>query len=192
MIKSAALLILSALAFSIFCLQDDAGAKQSDKKLLLASKFTKRFEFKEGFERRPKDIINTLKDNEVTRFQTLLEGLDQAYDLDDELKNKGPYTLFAPSDKAFKKIPYQDLDKLFANKKKLRQVLSYHIVKGKYNLDDLRKKSRLKSMEGTEIKLTNRYGNIFVDDAFLSTADVPCSNGLIQVIDHVIMPPLSK
>ncbi|MCA9817235.1 MAG: hypothetical protein KC652_19135, partial [Cyanobacteria bacterium HKST-UBA01] len=58
----------------------------------IASNETKRFEFKEGFERRPKDVINTLKDNEVTRFQTMLEGLDQAYDLDDTLKGKGPWT----------------------------------------------------------------------------------------------------
>ena len=158
----------------------------------IASNETKRFEFKEGFERRPKDVINTLKDNEVTRFQTMLEGLDQAYDLDDTLKGKGPWTLFAPSDKAFKKIPQDDLQKLFANKKKLKQVLSYHMVQGKYSLEDLRKKTSLKTYEGHSVKITNRFGNIFLDDAFMSTADVPCSNGVVHVIDNVIMPPLSK
>ncbi|HMP54656.1 MAG TPA: fasciclin domain-containing protein, partial [Candidatus Melainabacteria bacterium] len=80
----------------------------SAEPIKIASNETKRFEFKEGFERRPKDVINTLQDNEVTRFQTMLEGLDQAYDLDDTLKGKGPWTLFAPSDKAFKKIPQDD------------------------------------------------------------------------------------
>lgn len=167
-------------------------SKSKDAARAIATKQTKVFEYKEGFERRPKDIINTLKDNEVSRFQTMLEGLDQAYDLDNTLKGKGPWTLFAPSDKAFKKIPYEDLQSLFANKKKLKQVLSYHMVKGKFKLEDLRKKTSLKTVEGHSVKVSNRFGNIFMDDSFLSTADVPCSNGVIHVIDRVIMPPLSK
>lgn len=164
----------------------------SAKPIKIASNETKRFEFKEGFERRPKDVINTLQDNEVTRFQTMLEGLDQAYDLDDTLKGKGPWTLFAPSDKAFKKIPQDDLQKLFANKKKLKQVLSYHMVQGKYSLADLRKQTSLKTFEGHSVKVSDRKGSIYLDDALMSTADLPCSNGVVHVIDNVIMPPLSK
>jgi uncharacterized surface protein with fasciclin (FAS1) repeats len=72
---------------------------------------------KQGFERKPKDIINTLTDNEVTAFHIFLDGLDQAFSLDDTLKNKGPFTVFAPSDKAFKTIPADDRQSLWANKK---------------------------------------------------------------------------
>lgn len=190
---SGEVILLLAVLFSIVSV-NPALAKQSTKtdKVKIAVKQTKRFEFKEGFERARKNIINTLKDNEVTRFQTLLEGLDQAYDLDEILKNNGYYTLFAPSDKAFKKMNPDDLQRLFADKKRLRQVLSYHIVKGKVDLTQLRKKSSIKSIEGRNIKITNRFGNLFMENAFLSTADLECTNGIIHVIDNVILPEMNK
>ncbi|MGD9682017.1 MAG: fasciclin domain-containing protein [Candidatus Obscuribacterales bacterium] len=169
----------------------EEGGKPEPRRTLIAAK-TKRFEYKEGFERRPKDIINTLKDNEVTRFQTLLDGLDQAFSLDNTLKNAGPYTLFAPSDAAFKKIPYEDVQSLWANKKKLKQVLSYHIVKGKFSLDDLRKTSTLKTIEGHTLTIKTQGQDVYADKALITTADVPASNGIVHVIDLVVMPPLSK
>ena len=186
--------VLAVILFGQLVSTSASYAKDSinPDKMKIAVKQTKRFHYKEGFERAKKNIINTLKDNEVTRFQTLLEGLDQAYDLDEILKNNGYYTIFAPSDKAFKKVESDDLQRLFADKKRLRQVLSYHIVKGKVDLDTLRKKSSVKSIEGRSIKLTNRFGNIFVENAFLSTADVKCTNGIIHVIDNVILPEMNK
>lgn len=168
-----------------------ASEKLSDSRIYLAAK-TKRFESKEGFERRPKDIINTLKDNEVTRFATLLDGLTQAFNLDNTLKNAGPFTLFAPSDVAFKKIPYEDVQSLWANKKKLKEVLSYHVVEGKYSLSDLKKLKTLKTMEGRELSFSTSGMDVFVDKSQILTGDVPCSNGIIHVIDLVVMPPLSK
>lgn len=178
---------ISLIALSILCVC--SFSLQAGKKIAL--KQTKRFEYKEGFERAKKSIINTLKDNEVTRFQTLLEGLDQAYDLDEILKNNGYYTLFAPSDKAFKRIPTDDLQRLFADRKKLRKILSFHIVKGRVNLEKLRKSKSVKSIQGRSIKVTNRFGNIFMENAFLSTADLKCKNGIIHVVDNVILPEMN-
>lgn len=190
--KIVKLFCLSSITLALSISQSYAKETITVDKVKIAVKQTKRFEYKEGFERAKKNIINTLKDNEVTRFQTLLEGLDQAYDLDEILKNNGYYTIFAPSDKAFKKIPSEDQQRLFADKKRLRQVLSYHIVKGKVNLDKLRKSPSVKSIEGRAIKITNRFGNIFMENAFLSTADVRCTNGIVHVIDNVILPEMNK
>lgn len=168
--------------------RSDSGSQGS---LLIADK-TREFHEKEGFERQPKDIINTLKNNEYASFQTLLDGLQQAFDLDKTLKNKGPFTLFAPSDKAFKTIPDEDVQALFANKKKLKQVLSYHIVSGKFSAKFLRELKTLKTIEGHKLTLSTKNGNLHIDKALVQTADIPCSNGTIHIVDSVLMPPLSK
>jgi uncharacterized surface protein with fasciclin (FAS1) repeats len=94
---------------------------------------------KEGFERHPKDIINTLNDNTVSGFHTFLDALSQAFDLDKTLKENGPFTVFAPDDKAIRKMPDADWQSLVANKPKLKQVLSYHIVPGKFDAETLAK-----------------------------------------------------
>jgi len=185
--------VLTLTVFGLPAMADtvEEGGTPEPRRTLLAAK-TKRFEYKEGFERRPKDIINTLKDNEVTRFQTLLDGLDQAFSLDNTLKNAGPYTLFAPSDTAFKKIPYEDVQSLWANKKKLKQVLSYHIVEGKHSLDDLRKTGTLKTIEGHTLTIKTQGQDVYADKALITTADVPASNGIVHVVDLVVMPPLAR
>lgn len=158
----------------------------------IASTKTERYKNKEGFERPTKDILNTLKDNEVTRFVTLLDGLVQAYDLDKTLKNTGPYTMFATCDHGFKRMPDDDVMSLFANKKKLRQVLEYSIVEGKFDSDALKKNQKFKTLEGHEIKISERAGNLYADNVLIQTVDVPCSNGIIHILDGVVMPPLSK
>jgi uncharacterized surface protein with fasciclin (FAS1) repeats len=121
-----------------------------------------------------------------------LDGLQEAYELDKTLKNNGPYTLFAPSDKAFKKLPDADKQSLWANKKKLKQVLQYHIVFGQINEAKLRKGCKLKSLEGHSITITTKDNDVYADKALVTTTDIPCSNGVIHVLDDVIMPPLSK
>ncbi len=158
----------------------------------IASTKTERYKNKEGFERPTKDILNTLKDNEVTRFVTLLDGLVQAYDLDKTLKNNGPFTMFATCDHGFKRMPDDDVMSLFANKKKLRQVLEYSIVEGKFDSDALKKVQKFKTMEGHEIKISERGGNLYADNVLIQTVDLPCSNGIIHILDGVVMPPLSK
>jgi len=182
--------IAVALAITCFapaCLADNS----SGKAMLLAAK-TQAFSQKDGFEREPKDIINTLKDNQSTSFQSLLDGLQQAFDLDKTLKDKGPFTLFAPTDSAFKHISDEDLQSLFGNKKKLEQVLKYHIVAGKLDSRALRTMKSTKTMEGSEIDFSTKGGDLYVNNALVSMTDIPCSNGVIHILERVVMPPLSK
>jgi len=183
--------LLFAFSLSLGLTAKGSDHNSGDKPILIAAR-TQQFKEKQGFERKPKDIINTLKDNESTSFRTLLDGLQQAFDLDQTLKNQGPYTLFAPSDKAFKKIPTEDVQSLFANKKKLKQVLSYQIVKGKLNANALRTMKSVKTMEGDEVNLSTKSGDLYADKSLILTTDIPCSNGIIHILDEVIMPPLSK
>lgn len=188
------LVAASALLLTAVCQFVPASSQERvnfDRQQLIAAK-TKAFKEKSGFERKRKDIINTLKDNDVTQFSTLLDGLQQAYDLDKTLKGNGPYTLFAPSDKAFKKMPDDDRQSLWANKKKLSQVLKYHIVFGQIPAFGLKQKSKLKTLEGRSVTLSTKGEDIFADKALITTTDIPCSNGVIHVLDDVIMPPLSR
>lgn len=159
---------------------------------LLAANKTIRYSEKEGFERKRKDIINTLQDNEVTRFATQLDALVQAFDLDKTLKNKGPYTVFAPSDKGWKRMQGDDQMALFANKKQLRKVLEYQIVEGNLDSEAIKKQKKLKTLEGHELTISERGGNLYADDVMIQTVDLPCTNGVIHVLDGVIMPPLSQ
>jgi len=158
----------------------------------IAATKTTRYSNKEGFERPTKDIINTLKDNEVTRFTTLLDGLTQAFELDKTLKNNGPYTVFAACDHGFKRMPNDDVMSLFANKKKLRQVLEYSIVEGKWNSDTLKNNKKFKTLEGHEITISESGGNMYADKVLIQTVDLPCTNGVIHILDGVVMPPLSQ
>ncbi|MFA6209432.1 MAG: fasciclin domain-containing protein [Candidatus Obscuribacterales bacterium] len=166
-------------------------AKDNSNTVLIAAN-TEQFKMKQGFERKPKDIINTLSDNEVTAFHIFLDGLDQAFSLDSTLKNKGPFTVFAPSDKAFKTIPADDRDRLWANKKKLKEVLQYHIVAGKFDAKALGMMSSVKTLGGRELKLSKKGNDLYADEILIKTTDVPCSNGVIHVLDGVVMPQLSK
>ncbi len=178
---------------AVFAKSDhDGHRRHAAKALLIAERKTEKYIEKEGFERQRKDIVNTLKDNDVTRFATLQDALVQAFDLDKTLKNKGPYTLFAPSDRGFKRLPSDDLQALMANKKKLRQVLEYHIVQGNLDAEALKSRKKVKTLEGHEITISDRGGSIYADDVLIKTVDMPCSNGMIHVLDGVVMPPLSK
>ena len=182
---SAIFLVLSATN----CNSQMVSAKQSQR--LLAAK-TQQFVEKEGFERKEKDVINTLKDNDVAKFSTLLDGFIQAHSLDSTLKSNGPYTIFAPTDKAFRKMPDDDRMSLWANKEKLKQVLQYMVVEGKIKTIDMKKEPKLKTMEGHSIAITTKGNDIYADKSLILTTDIPCSNGVIHVLDEVIMPPLSK
>jgi uncharacterized surface protein with fasciclin (FAS1) repeats len=158
---------------------------------LIASK-TQRYEAKQGFERDPKDIINTLRDNDVTQFNTLLDGLQRSFGLDKTLKGAGPYTLFAPSDRAFNQMPQEDLQNLFANPDKLKQVLSYHVVSGKLSGQELRSLKTVKTLEGHDLTVGIYNGDLYADKALVRWTDIPCANGVIHVLDKVVMPALDK
>lgn len=130
-----------------------------------------------------KDIVDTTIG--AGSFKTLVTAV-QAAGLVDTLKGKGPFTVFAPTDEAFAKIPKAQLDALLKDKAKLTAVLTYHVVPGKVMAKDV-KAGEVKSVQGDTIKISTD-GGVKVDAANVVKTDVAASNGVIHVIDSVIMP----
>ncbi len=130
-----------------------------------------------------KDIVDTAVG--AGTFKTLATAL-QAAGLVDTLKGKGPFTVFAPTDAAFAKVPKADLDALLADKAKLTKVLTYHVVPGKVMAKDV-KAGKVKTVQGGEITVATA-GGVTVDGAKVSATDIVADNGVIHVIDSVIMP----
>ena len=131
-----------------------------------------------------KDIVDTAV--AAGSFKTLAAAL-QAAGLVDTLKGKGPFTVFAPTDEAFAKIPKAALDALIADKAKLTKVLTYHVVAGKVMAADVVKLKEAKTVEGQMLKIDTSNG-VKVNNAKVVKADVEASNGVIHVIDTVLMP----
>jgi uncharacterized surface protein with fasciclin (FAS1) repeats len=123
-------------------------------------------------------------------FKTLVAAV-QAAGLVDALKGKGPLTVFAPTDEAFAKLPAGTVENLLKpeNKDKLRRVLTYHVVSGKVGAAQVTKMSSAKAVSGDSIKIALKDGKVMVNNATVVTADVGASNGVIHVIDTVILPP---
>ena len=118
-------------------------------------------------------------------FNTLAAALTAA-GLVDTLKGKGPFTVFAPTDAAFAKIPKADLDALLKDKAKLTSVLTYHVVAGKVMAADV-KAGKVKTVQGSELTVSTT-GGVLVDKAKVTATDIVANNGVIHVIDSVIMP----
>lgn len=129
------------------------------------------------------DIVDTAVS--AGNFKTLVTAL-KAAGLVDTLKGKGPFTVFAPTDEAFAKIPKADLDKLLADKTKLKSVLTYHVVSGKVMSADI-KPGKVKTVQGTDVTIATT-GGVMVNNAKVVTADVAADNGVIHAIDTVLMP----
>lgn len=104
------------------------------------------------------------------------------------LRQPGPYTVFAPSDEAFKAVPAKTLAELGSNKALLKSVLSYHVLPGKVTSADVHN-GKAKTVQGSELALAKAGGVVTVEDAMVTQADVPASNGVVHVIDRVLMPP---
>jgi uncharacterized surface protein with fasciclin (FAS1) repeats len=132
---------------------------------------------------RAADILNTAV--AAGNFTTLVTVL-KAAGMVDTLKGPGPFTVFAPTDEAFAKIVKVDLDKLLANKKKLKSVLTYHVASGKVMSADI-KPSKVKSVQGARLTIGTK-GGVTVDKAKVVAADVAADNGVIHAIDTVLMP----
>ena len=130
-----------------------------------------------------KDIVDTAV--AAGNFKTLATALDAA-GLIGTLKGKGPFTVFAPTDEAFAKIPKAQLDALLADKAKLSAVLTYHVVAGKVMAKDV-KAGKVKSVQGSELTLATA-GGVTVDGAKVTAADIVADNGVIHVIDSVVLP----
>ena len=118
-------------------------------------------------------------------FNTLVTA-DKAAGLVDTLKGPGPFTVFAPTDAAFAKVPKAKLDALLADKAALTKVLTYHVVPGKVMAADV-KAGKVKTVEGQELTVTTK-GGVMVDNAKVVATDVAASNGVIHAIDTVLMP----
>lgn len=131
-----------------------------------------------------KDIVDTAVS--AGQFNTLATAL-QAAGLVDTLKGPGPFTVFAPTDEAFAKIPKADLDALLKDKAKLTAVLTYHVVPGKVMAKDV-KAGALKSVEGSPITVAATGNKVMVDNATVTKTDINADNGVIHVIDSVIVP----
>jgi len=134
-----------------------------------------------------KDIVDTAVG--AGSFKTLAAALTAA-GLVDTLKGKGPFTVFAPTDDAFAKLPKGTVEDLLKpeNKAKLVSILTYHVVAGSVKAADVVKLTSAKTVEGTEVKIKVDGANVMVNDAKVTKTDIESSNGVIHVIDTVIMP----
>jgi len=129
------------------------------------------------------DIVDTAVS--AGSFKTLVTAV-QAAGLVDTLKGSGPFTVFAPTDEAFAKIPKDKLDALLKDKAALTKVLTYHVVPGKVMAADV-KAGKVKTVQGGELTIATT-GGVKVDAANVVKTDVVASNGVIHVIDTVVMP----
>ena len=134
-----------------------------------------------------KDIVDTAVG--AGSFNTLVAAV-QAADLVDTLKSEGPFTVFAPTDDAFAKLPAGTLEDLLKpeNKDKLKAILTYHVVSGKYMAKDVATMKMADTVNGQSVMISMDAGNVMVDTAKVVQADIECSNGVIHVIDTVILP----
>ena len=130
-----------------------------------------------------KDIVETAV--AAGNFKTLATAL-QAAGLIDTLKGPGPFTVFAPTDEAFAKVPKAQLDALLADKAKLTAVLTYHVVPGKVLAKDV-KAGKVKTVQGSELTI-GTTGSVTVDNAKVVATDIVADNGVIHVIDSVVLP----
>ncbi len=155
-------LLVAGLAW--FAVQNGTAADQGDKK----------------------DIVDTAV--AAGDFKTLVTAV-KAADLVETLKGAGPFTVFAPTDAAFAKVPKETLDALLKDKKALAGVLTYHVVPGKVMAADVVKLSTAKTVQGQPLTIAVKDGKVTVNGANVVATDIVCKNGVIHVIDAVLLPP---
>ena len=134
-----------------------------------------------------KDIVDTAVG--AGSFKTLVTAVSKA-GLVETLKGKGPFTVFAPTDEAFAKLPEGTVAELIKpeNKEKLTAILTYHVVAGKVLAEDVVKLSEAKTVQGSNVDIKVDDGKVYIDAAQVVKADIHTSNGVIHVIDSVILP----
>ena len=131
------------------------------------------------------DIVDVAIEN--GNFNTLVTAV-QAAGLVDTLKGKGPFTVFAPTDAAFAKLPSAAFEGLLADPDALAKVLTYHVVPGKVLASDVVGLDRAATVQGQAVDIAVRGGKVFIDGAQVVMTDVMVANGVIHVIDRVILP----
>lgn len=134
-----------------------------------------------------KDIVETAI--EAGNFKTLATALTEA-GLIDALKGDGPFTVFAPTDEAFNKLPKGTLENLLKDKEALKKILLYHVISGKVTSKEVGKIKSASTLEGSELKISVKKGIVSINKSKVTTADISTKNGIIHVIDSVLMPPV--
>lgn len=132
------------------------------------------------------DIVQTAV--AAGQFKTLVKLVKRA-GLASALQQPGPFTVFAPTDAAFKKVPKKTLNTLLRNKAKLKAVLLYHVVSGKVTAADVVKLTSAKTLNGKNVRIRVSGSNVFVNKAKVTKPDVMASNGVIHVVNRVLIPP---
>lgn len=130
-----------------------------------------------------KNIIETAVNN--PDFSTLVTAI-KAAELVETLSGNGPFTVFAPNNSAFAKIPATTLKAVLADKAKLTSILTYHVVSGKVTSKDIAMMTEAKTVQGSKIRIDTKNG-VMINNAKVINADIECSNGVIHVIDTVLM-----
>lgn len=122
-------------------------------------------------------------------FNTLVTAV-KAAGLVETLSSEGPFTVFAPTDEAFAQIPEDQLNALLADKEALTAVLTYHVVAGRVMAEDVVKLSSAETVNGQTVDIKVWDGKVMIDDAQVTAADIAATNGVIHVIDKVILPDM--
>lgn len=136
----------------------------------------------------PQSIADTIAGTpELSTLNKLVNDAGMA----DTLRASGPYTLFAPSNDAFKAVPAETMNALASNKEALKAVLAYHVVQGKFASSDVTN-SNQKTLNGASLALAKAGSFVTVEDAMVTTADITATNGVVHVVDSVLMPPKKK
>src|SRR4051794_31881398 len=139
-----------------------------------------------GADQPEKDIVDTAVG--ADQFKTLVKAI-KAAELVDTLKGQGPFTVFAPTDEAFAKVPKDKLDALLKDKKALTSVLTYHVVPGKVMAADVIKLATAKTAQGKSLNIVTKEGKVTINGVNVTKTDIVCKNGVIHVIDAVLLPP---
>ena len=133
----------------------------------------------------PVSVADTIAN---TPSLSTLSGLIASAGLTDTLKGAGPFTVFAPTNDAFKAVPAKTMEDLAKHPEKLKDVLTYHVVAGKSMAAQI-KNSKVKSVNGADLELSKAGEFVTVENAAVTTADVAATNGVVHIVDTVLMPP---
>jgi uncharacterized surface protein with fasciclin (FAS1) repeats len=133
-----------------------------------------------------KDIVDTAAS--AKDFGTLVTAV-KAADLVEALKGEGPFTVFAPTNEAFAKVPKEQLSALLADKAALTQVLTYHVVPGKVMAADVVELTEAETLQGQPIEIAFEDGKVTINGVNVIKTDIDCTNGVMHVIDGVLLPP---
>jgi uncharacterized surface protein with fasciclin (FAS1) repeats len=140
-------------------------------------------------ETNPQSILETAK--AAGSFKTLVAAIEAA-ELTDALMGEGPFTVFAPTDEAFAALPAGTIESLLKNKGQLASILTYHVLEGAVKAESVVGIDKAETLNGQSVMVKVSDGKVMIDQARVVTTDIVCSNGIIHVIDAVMLPKMEK